>query len=67
MVRGTDLFIEWKIVDSAWFAVFSRERLSKTYCAYLLLDESRKAARYCEETVSVRWLAGADGTLKPLE
>jgi len=63
--KETDLFIEWKIVDATWYALFSRERLSKTYCAHLLLDEPRKAARYCEETGSVRWLAGADGTLKP--
>lgn len=35
------------------------------YFEYLMLDESRRAARYCEEMGSVRWLAGADGTLKP--
>lgn len=61
----TDLFVEWKIVDATWYAIFSKERLSKTYRAYLLLDESRKAARYCEEIGSVRWYAGADGTLNP--
>ncbi len=63
--QETDLFVEWKIVDATWYAIFSKERLSKTYRAYLLLDESRKAARYCEETGSVRWYAGADGALKP--
>lgn len=61
----TDLFVEWKIVDAAGYAILSKERLSKTYRASLLLDESRKAARHCEETGSVRWLAGADGPLKP--
>ena len=64
--RETDLFVEWKIVDATWYAIFSKERLSKTYRAYLLLDESRKAARYCEETGSVRWLVGADGYLNPV-
>lgn len=64
--RETDLFVEWKIVDATWYAIFSKERLSKTYRAYLLLDESRKAARYCEETGSVRWLVGADGSLNPV-
>jgi hypothetical protein len=61
----TDLFVEWKIVDATWYAILSKERLSKTYRAYLLLDESRKSARYCEETGSVRWYAGTDGALKP--
>lgn len=61
----TDLFVEWNIVDATWYAIFSKERLSKTYRAYLMLDESRKAVRYCEETGSVRWLAGAGGALMP--
>ncbi len=64
--KETDLFVEWKIVDATWYAVFSKERLSKTYRAYLVLDESRKAARYCEETGSVRWLVGTDGSLNPV-
>ncbi len=64
--QETDLFVEWNIVDATWYAIFSKERLSKTYHAYLVLDESRKSARYCEETGSVRWYAGTDGTLKPI-
>lgn len=61
----TDLMVEWKIVDAKWYAIFAKERLSKSYHAYLVLDESRKAARYCEETGTIRWFAGTDGSLKP--
>lgn len=63
--KETDLMVEWKIVDAKWFALFARERLSKTYRAYLVLDGSRKSVRYCEETGSVHWFAGTDGSLKP--
>jgi hypothetical protein len=62
----TDLFVEWKIVDATWYAVFAKERLAKTYRAYLLLDESRKAARYCEETGTIRWMVGTGGSLNPV-
>ncbi|MBI4288647.1 MAG: hypothetical protein HY671_09500 [Chloroflexi bacterium] len=61
----TDLLVEWKIVDAKWFAVFARERLSKIYRAFIVLDESRRAARYCEELVTVQWLAGTDGHPTP--
>jgi hypothetical protein len=61
----TDLLVEWKIADAKWFAVFSKERLKKTYRGYLLLDESRKSARYCEELASVRWMAGASNQSQP--
>lgn len=64
--QETDLFVEWKIVDATWYAIFSKERLSKTYRTYLLLDEFRKAARYCEETGTVRWMVGTDGSLNPV-
>jgi hypothetical protein len=62
----TDLFVEWKIVDATWYAVFAKERLAKTYRAYLLLDESRKAARYCKETGTIQWMVGTGGSLNPV-
>lgn len=62
----TDLFVEWKIVDAKWFAIFARERLSKIYRAFIILDELRRSARYCEELVTVRWFAGADGRPTPM-
>ncbi|MFA4956630.1 MAG: hypothetical protein WC556_06610 [Candidatus Methanoperedens sp.] len=62
----TDLFVEWKIVDAAWYAIFAKERLSMAYRAYLVLDETRKAVRYCEETGTVRWMVGTGGSLNPV-
>ncbi len=61
----TDLLVEWKIVDAKWYGVFSKQRASQTYRAYILLDEDRKAARYCEEMGTVSWFAGTDGVFKP--
>jgi hypothetical protein len=61
----TDLLVEWKIADAKWFAVFSKERLKETYRGFLLLDESRKSVRYCEELVSVRWMGGIDSHAQP--
>lgn len=62
----TTLVIEWKIVDAKWWGVLARERLKEVYRAYLLLDESRTAARYCEETLLVRWVAQSNGTVPTL-
>jgi hypothetical protein len=62
----TDLLVEWKIADAKWFAVFSKERLRETYRGFLLLDEARKSVRYCEELVSVRWMAGTDSKSQPV-
>jgi hypothetical protein len=56
-----DFLVEWKIADAKWFAVLSKERYQEIYRAFLVLDESRYSVRYCEELVSVRWLASADG------
>jgi hypothetical protein len=56
-----DFILEWKIADAKWFAVLSKERYQQIYRGFLVLDEARHAARYCEELVSVRWLAAADG------
>ena len=57
----TDLFVEWKIADAKWFAVLTKERFQEIYRGFMVLDEPRRSVRYCEEMVSVRWLAGVDG------
>jgi hypothetical protein len=64
-IRSTgenSLLVEWNIVDAKWWGVLAKERLKEVYRAYVLLDESRTAVRYCEETVAVRWVANANGT-----
>lgn len=60
----TDMVIEWKIVDAGWYGIFSKERVNKTYNAFLFLDENCHTVRYYEEMESVEWHAGTDG-LKP--
>jgi len=61
----TDLMVEWKIVNAKWFAIFAQERLQKTYRAFIVLDERRRAARYYEEMGTVQWLAGTQRPLSP--
>jgi hypothetical protein len=60
-----DFLVEWKIADAKWFALFAKERLQETYRGYLLLDDSLKSARYCEELASVQWIAGDNGRGNP--
>ena len=57
----TDFLVEWKLADAKWFAVLSKERFQEIYRGFIVLDELRHTVRYCEELVSVRWLAEADG------
>ncbi|MEW6142458.1 MAG: hypothetical protein AB1597_04780 [Chloroflexota bacterium] len=53
--KSTDIVIEWKIVDADWHEVLSREQVKETYLAFLLLDETRHAARYWEIMGRVDW------------
>jgi hypothetical protein len=59
--NDTDLLVEWKIADAKWWAFLTKERYKSIYRGFLVLDDRRRSARYCEETVSVRWMAGVDG------
>lgn len=63
--KESDFLLEWKIVDAKWYGIFSKEKISKTYIALILLDDSRKTCRYYEELGSVEWHIGADGLWKP--
>lgn len=65
LLNETDLEIEWKIADAKWFAVFAKERLKKTYRAFLVLDELRRAVCYCEEMATVDWVAGINDLVQP--
>jgi hypothetical protein len=55
---NTDFLVEWKIADAQWYGIFAREKIRKTYRAYLLLDETRYTARYWELLGTVRWGTG---------
>lgn len=57
----TDLVLTWKIVDARWYALFAKERLRKTYRAFIVLDELRLSARYYEELATVQWIADNEG------
>ena len=63
--EGSDFSLEWKIVDAKWYGIFSKEKMSKTYHALILLDDERKTVRYYEELGSVEWHIGTDGLWKP--
>src|SRR3989344_7830075 len=37
--KETDFLLEWKIVDAKWYGIFSKEKASRTYRAFILLDD----------------------------
>jgi len=57
----SDLAVEWKIADSEWSGILSRERLVETHRALAVFDEPRKTVRYYEETGRIQWQIGAGG------
>lgn len=61
----SDLVAEIKIVDAAWFGVFSKNKLSEIYRINLLLDEKRCSVRLFEDLGKVEWSAGSSG-LQPI-
>ena len=65
ITEESDFLLEWKIVDAKWYGIFSKEKMSKTYRAFILLDDERKTVRYYEELGSVEWHIGTDGLWKP--
>ncbi len=60
-----DLVLEWKLVDAKWYGFFSKNRFSKWYKVYMLLDDSRKSLRYLEEVGTISWRVGSRG-LEPI-
>jgi len=57
--EDTDLVAEWKIVDAAWWGVFSQAGLKKTYRLLLALDEEKREVRGLDVEASIDWQAGA--------
>jgi hypothetical protein len=49
--KDTDIIIETKIIDTEYDGDSGREKIDKTYRAYILLDESAHEAKYYEEIV----------------
>lgn len=59
--KDTDLIAEWKIVDAAWYGIFSKNRFRQAYRSYLCVDEERHTVRCYEELGLVQWVAGTAG------
>jgi hypothetical protein len=55
----TDLELYWKIADAHWLGVFAKERINKTYRAYIYLDEPKHTVRFWQAIDNVEWVAGA--------
>jgi len=55
----TDFELVWKIADARWLGIFSKEKISKTYRAYIYLDEAKHTVRFWEAIDNVEWVAGA--------
>lgn len=56
----TDLIIERKIVDAEYYKLVGKEKILKTYGAYLLLDEAKHEARYNEQLIDASSDMGAN-------
>jgi hypothetical protein len=67
IIKGTDcdLVAEIKIVDAAWYGIFSKNKLSEAYRIIMLLDEQRHSVRFFEDYGKIEWSAGSSG-LKPM-
>jgi hypothetical protein len=57
----TDLIIERKTVDAEYYKLVGKEKILKTYGAYLLLDEATHEARYNEQLTEASSGMGVDG------
>jgi hypothetical protein len=53
-----DLIAEWKIVDAAWYEIFSKAGLSKVFRIYLKLDEATHEVRAMDREYTLAWEAG---------
>jgi hypothetical protein len=56
--EGVDLIAEWKIVDAAWYEIFAKAGLEKTFRIKLKFDESDHEVRAKDEEIEVSWEAG---------
>jgi hypothetical protein len=56
--EGTDLIVEWKIVDAKWSGTFSKAGMQKTFKIYLLLDEAKNTVHSLDEEWEIAWHAG---------
>lgn len=53
-----DLIAEWRIVDAAWYEIFSKAGLSKTFRIYLKLDPAQHEVRAMDREYTLEWSAG---------
>ncbi len=63
IVKGTESDLEagWKIADATWYGIFSKNKLTTAYRAFLLIDELRHSVRCYEEYRSLTWSVGTTG------
>jgi hypothetical protein len=59
--KDSDLFIEWKIMNSKWIEALGVSWTKKTYRAWVYLDETTKTVQYTEMIVDSDFTAGDTG------
>ncbi|MEI6293794.1 MAG: hypothetical protein WCP36_08920, partial [Methanomicrobiales archaeon] len=59
--KESDLEAGWKIADATWYGIFSKNKLTTAYRAFLLIDEPRHSVRCYEEYRSLTWSVGTTG------
>src|SRR6266567_5212025 len=53
-----DLVAEWRIVDAAWYEIFAKAGLQKTFKVLMRLDAQQHQVRAADQEWSVEWRAG---------
>lgn len=56
-----DLVAEWKIADAGWWGAFNKNGFSRSYRAFVALNEKKHELRISEESSTVSWSMGAQG------
>lgn len=56
--EGADLVAEWKIVDAAWYEIFAKAGLERTFKVLMRFDEAKGEVRAVDQEWRVEWRAG---------
>ena len=56
--EGVDLVAEWKIVDAAWYEIFAKAGLERTFKVLMRFDEAKGEVRAVDQEWCVEWRAG---------
>jgi hypothetical protein len=56
--ENVDLIAEWKIVDTRWYEIFAKAKLTKVFRIYMKFNQDKHEVRAKDEEYTVEWRAG---------